>query len=102
MPFNPHQWLFHSFVGTVCRRLITKHIAVEMALLNPVDPVHGVPMTFLIGNNEASVGVDTNPVCRPEPCGYDFRLQSIPAYFYQCSVLGNQRFPGMTRTFGII
>ena len=59
---DPADRLLHRRVGRVGDVVITPHVAVEAAPLDPVDPVLGDPEPLLVGEEEGAVGVEADAV----------------------------------------
>ena len=59
-------------------------------------------MPFLVGHQKSAIRIDTNAVGCAESIGNDAGLLPIPAHFYQCAMLGDQRSSGVSCTFGVV
>ena len=47
---------------------------------DPVDPIFGIPVTFLIGDDKGAVWIETDTVCSAEAGGEDISLRAVGAY----------------------
>ena len=51
--------------------MVSPHVAVEATLDYPVDPVLWRPVSFLVGDEEGAIGINTDAVGSAEPGGDD-------------------------------
>ena len=100
--FNPGQRGYHSHIRTIRRGIVAKHIPIKPAFFHPVDPVHRVPMPFLVRDNKCPIRIEAYSICRSKSGGYDLGLQSVFTHLDQGSMLGYQCLSCMSGTFGII
>ena len=69
---------------------------------NPVDPIHRVPVTLLVGYKKGAIWVDADPIGRTKAVCYYARCLPVFAHFYQGAMLWHQGSSGMPTTFCII
>ena len=99
---DPADRRLHRRVGCIRHIVITPHVAVEPAPLDPVDPVLGDPEPFLVGEEEGPVGVETHAVGSPEPRRQDLGRTTALADLQQGPVLRDDRFQAVPGRLGVI
>ena len=82
--------------------MITKHVSVKFARFHPVDAILWIPVAFLIGNDERTIGIQTDSVRCPKACRYNFSCGSIWRNLKQCSVVWYDGFESVPGGFGVI
>ena len=85
--------------------MVAEHISVEIFFscsFNPVDPVLGIPVAFLVGYNKASIRVQANPVGCPESRCEDIRTAAVFLHSEQGSMMGHHCGKSMARRLRVV
>ena len=82
--------------------MVTEHVSVEPTLLDVVDAVLRVPVSFLVSHDEGPVRVDADTVCCAEAIRDDFGLLTVLADSQQGAVVGYQCGLGVTGRLGVV
>src|SRR5262249_6530792 len=82
--------------------VVTKHVAVKTAWLDPVNAVFGRPMAFLIGDEKGTVVIDADAVCGAKAGGDNVGARAVFTHFQESSMMGDEGGQRVTGGFGVI
>ena len=102
---DPAERVFHGGVCGVGNGGVAVDVAEEFGgavAVDPVDAVLGIPVTFLVGDDEGAIGVEADAIGGAEAGGEDVGAGAVGADAEEGAVVGDEGVFGVAGGFGVV